>query len=105
MKKSLTLSASIVCILLLGFVVGVPEALASPKAQWELSWDKTLEAAKIEGKLNLYTTLGVKMRTTLSEDFTKRHGIILEVTSGRTSQILAKIGSERRAARAIPTRI
>lgn len=49
MKKSLTLSASIVCILLLGFVAGVPEALASPKAQWELSWDKTPEAAKKEG--------------------------------------------------------
>lgn len=70
---------------------------APDKQPWETEWEKIVESGKKEGKVNLYTSLGTEMRTTLGNAFTKRYGIELNVTSGRTAEIHAKISAERRA--------
>ncbi len=112
MKRSspcLVALLSVAIALLLACVPATPEPLgtkapveksagggpAKPAQQTE--WDKTVAAAKQEGKVTLYTSLGVEMRTILGEALNKTYGLELEMVSGRTLEVIAKMTAERRA--------
>lgn len=69
----------------------------TPKAAWELEWDKTLAEAKREKRLILYTTTQAGVRQALSEGFKKRTELDLDIVTGRGGEIAAKLLSERRA--------
>lgn len=78
-------------------VVATPVAV-SPKAAWEEKWDGVVAAGKREGRVVVYRTVGMEatMRIALAEAM-KKHGINLEVVSGRGAELSAKILAERRA--------
>ncbi len=71
---------------------------ASGKEAWELKWDKTLKAARKEARVVVYggsTVAGLKVHAT--KLFKEKFGLELEALSGRGSDVVAKILSERRA--------
>ncbi|MDP2646801.1 MAG: extracellular solute-binding protein [Desulfobacterales bacterium] len=67
------------------------------EAQWEAEWQKTLEAAKQEGKVAVYgSDLPIVMRKH-APFIKKQFGIELEITSGRGSQIAQRLRKETAA--------
>ena len=58
-----------------------PAELAAPliKTGWEVEWEKTLQAARKEGRVVVYSTFGAETRTALVRGFKDRYGISLEV--------------------------
>lgn len=87
----------------------LPQAMAAPVAKtdakaksavnpaWEADWKKTLEAAKKEGKVYIYTVATSETRAALSKVFTAKYGIQLAFVTGRGDEIGTKLSSERRA--------
>lgn len=67
------------------------------KAGWELEWEKTLKAAKSEGRVVVVSTAGAPVRQALTEGFKKKYNMDLEIIMGKGSEVAAKIFSERRA--------
>lgn len=68
------------------------------KQGWEVEWERTLKAAKTEGRLSIVSTFASPyVRTALSDGFKKKYGIEVEVIAGKGSEVAAKISSERRA--------
>lgn len=64
---------------------------------WEEEWNKIVAAGKKEGRVVLYSTVGVDARTALGEAFTKKYGIQLEGISGAGAQMTQKLLFERKA--------
>ncbi len=62
---------------------------------WKQDWDKTLKAAKKEGKLVLYGGYNPRYRK-LNKAFEKKYGIKVNFTPGGGSQHATRILSERR---------
>lgn len=72
-------------------------ATAQEKAGWQAVWEKTVEAAKKEGQVNVYITLGPHAAVPL---FRKAYPDIRTViVAGRSGQIAQRILAERRAAK------
>ncbi len=69
----------------------------SPEVSSQAEWNKTVAEAKQEGKVTLYTSMGMEMRTVLAPALKDSYGIELEMVSAPTGQIVAKIISEARA--------
>ncbi len=67
----------------------------SGKQPWERQWETTLSAAKREGKVVVYTSLGAQTRADLAKAFQNNYGIELEFVSGTTADLLAKLVRER----------
>ncbi|MBI4332630.1 MAG: ABC transporter substrate-binding protein [Chloroflexi bacterium] len=78
-----------------------PAANATPalKAGWEQEWEKTLEAARKEGSVRLYTTAWpAETRTTLMKAFKEKYGIELEFSPfARGEETVTKVQAEQRA--------
>lgn len=71
---------------------------ASAKEAWELKWERTLQVARKEGRVVVYggsTVAGLKLHAT--KLFKEKFGLDLEALSGRGSDVVAKMLSERRA--------
>lgn len=72
------------------------ENSAKAKATWEVEWDRTLKAARTEGKVEVYdggaTALGLKASIEIVKN---KFGIDLLITSGRASEITAKVRTQR----------
>ncbi len=64
---------------------------------WEADWKKTLEAAKKEGKVYIYTVVSSETRGALTNAFTPKYGIQLAFITGRGDDLVAKLTAERRA--------
>lgn len=61
-------------------------------------WDKTVEAAKKEGRVMVYTIIGPDSRQALSSAFKDKYGIELEFVQGaRGAELTQKLQTERRA--------
>lgn len=73
----------------------VPSAPARPA--WETEWEKTLAAAREEGKLLVSTSAGSTVRLALYNGLYKKYGIKMETISARTMELTQKILAERRA--------
>lgn len=74
-----------------------PAAAAPAKAAWEMEWDRTLAAAKKEGRVTVATSAGAASRTALVQGLKKAYGIPVEAVSGRLPEITARVQAERRA--------
>lgn len=60
-------------------------------------WDKVLAAARKEGKVVIYNAgQAPSVRAALSEGFSRRTGILVEMVAGRGGEISAKLVSENR---------
>ncbi len=75
------------------------EKVATPtgKPAWQTDWEATLAAAKKEGKVVIYATIGQVVRESLTEAFKKQYGIDLEFLVGRGAEIGTKLMRERGA--------
>lgn len=71
-------------------------AVASVRAQ-EKDWNQTLAAAVKEGKVVVIGSPDPVMRNELIPKFTARHGIAVEFLAGRSSEIAARLRTERSA--------
>ncbi|MBI2935176.1 MAG: extracellular solute-binding protein [Chloroflexi bacterium] len=67
------------------------------KAEWESKWDRALAGARAEGKVMLYSQTSGTLRADMVKAFKEKHGIDLEITSGRGEELIAKAEAERRA--------
>lgn len=89
-------------LVLAGFlaVSWVPDAgSAEPqaKAAWQREWDKTIAAAKSEGKLVVSIVWGSDLQAALRKPFKEKYGIDIEFVTGRGADTVTKLLSERRA--------
>lgn len=89
-------------LFLAGFTVAPALAAGAPsrpetKAAWQVEWEKTLAAAKKEGKVMVFGVPGQKARQVLTEPFQKKFGIQVEYEGGFGRDIAQKIMFERRA--------
>lgn len=74
------------------------EKESPPVGSWQQKWDQSLQAARKEGKVEIYAS--VSAAPTMKEliPFLKqRFGISLELTTGRSRELTAKIVRERSA--------
>ncbi len=100
--RSLT-SWILCCLVFLGLSAVNLEAATAPKAKpaakpgWEADWNKTLEAAKKEGKVYIYTVATSETRSALTKAFSAKYGIQLAFITGRGAEMVEKLSSERRA--------
>ena len=70
---------------------------APQKQAWEVEWQKTLDAAKKEGRVVLYTTAGPEIRTAFAGAMKDKYGLEMEFVTGRAAEMITKILNERRA--------
>lgn len=70
----------------------------SGKPAWELEWDKTVSAAKKEGKVVIYaSSIEVEALNSVSKTFKEKFGITPEFVIGTPSETARKILTERQA--------
>ncbi len=67
------------------------------KPSWEAKWQNVVSAAKEEGHVVVYTTLGPESRTIIAKAFGEKTGINVEFVAGTPADLLAKLVAERRA--------
>lgn len=73
------------------------EPKTAAKEPWEIEWEKTIEEAKKEGRVTLYSTAGPEARDTIYNPFIKKFGIEFDIVSGKGAQLTAKLLAEARA--------
>jgi iron(III) transport system substrate-binding protein len=87
----------VVVSFILGFWVTTSRA-AEPKPNWQAEWEKTVQAAKKEGKLSLYLFQGEGELGSVAQLFQKKYPEINVVTTlGRGNTLAPRIMAERRA--------
>ncbi|MDZ4245844.1 MAG: extracellular solute-binding protein, partial [Dehalococcoidia bacterium] len=91
------LGKHIIAVILAVSVAAMLLGYEKAEAQWESEWQKTLEAAKKEGKVVIYTTAPGKMRKAMESVFKAKFQIDVEVSSFRGGQAGGKVLSERNA--------
>jgi iron(III) transport system substrate-binding protein len=67
------------------------------KQDWEAEWKRTVEAAKKEGPVVVAGSPDPVMRNEITQRFTARFGIPVQYIAGGSSQIVARLGTERTA--------
>lgn len=67
------------------------------KASWEEEWENVLREAKKEGKVVVYSALGVETTTYLRKAFKEKYGVDAEFMSGVGVQMAQKLLTERKA--------
>lgn len=90
MKRALT-------ILLILLIMGWLAPAAAQQKSGGPSWDEILAAAKKEGKVVVAGSPDPVMRNDVIPKFTARYGIPVEFIAGRSSQIAARVKTERSA--------
>ncbi len=71
--------------------------VATAKAAWQQEWERTLAAARGEGKLIVLNEFGGDVNVTLAAQVKQQFGIEMEFVTGRVGEILAKVTMERRS--------
>jgi hypothetical protein len=90
-------STIVTVILLLSISVSALYA-AEVKPAWQLEWDKTIEAAKQEGKVVAGIPASADLRNALNQTFSKRYpDIDIELATGRGPANASKIAAEHAA--------
>ena len=79
------------------FVPGVEVSAQSRAPLWQAEWEKTLDAAKKEGKVSISIPASAEMRKQLEESFKKRYGIEVEVFTARGSTAVRRMADEFKA--------
>ena len=70
---------------------------AESKSGWEAEWKQTLESAKKEGTVVVAGSPDPVMRNEITQRFTVRFGIPVQYIAGGSSQIVARLSTERNA--------
>lgn len=70
---------------------------ADTRAPWQAKWDKTVAAARQEGKVVIYGEIGPAMRTKMPAVFRNKFGIELEVVTASAAEVAQKYLSETNA--------
>jgi iron(III) transport system substrate-binding protein len=92
--KDLIASLVILCVCAWGAKIYAAEA----KPNWQSEWEKTVQAAKKEGKLSLYLFQGEGVLGAVAQLFQKKYPEInVVVTPGRGNTLAPRIMAERRA--------
>lgn len=70
---------------------------ATAEQAWSTDWDKTVTAAKQEGKVTIYTSSGPGQLAALRDGFRKAFGLDIESVSGRGAELREKLFRERQS--------
>lgn len=92
-ESGVAVSVSNLCLLVV--LLAVP-SWAQDKS-WEKQWNETLAAAKKEGSVVVAGSPDPVMRNEILPKFMARFGIRLELIAGRSSEIAARVRTERQA--------
>jgi ABC-type Fe3+ transport system substrate-binding protein len=68
-----------------------------PRPDWEIEWEKTLNAAREEKTVVMYTTAGPDIRKGFTNALKNKYGLEMEFVTGRGVELAQKVLSERRA--------
>ncbi len=80
----------------------MPAIARAQAASSAADWERTVEAAKKEGKVVLYTAnVGVKFHHDIAAAFTRRYGIGVELLEARASELRERIRTEQAAGRSL----
>lgn len=71
-----------------------PATVVAPS--WETDWNKTLAAARQEGRLMIYADISPDSKDQITKAFQDKFGIQIEWLVGRANEVVAKVLSERR---------
>ena len=89
---------TILTLILLVLVAPITLRAAEIRAAWQLEWDKTVEAAKKEGKVVAGIPASAELRKALDETFSRRYpDIDIELAAGRGPANASKIAAEHAA--------
>ncbi len=69
----------------------------SEQSNWQQEWDKTLAAARGEGKVVALSTLGLAASDAVGKAFKEKYGLDMEFIAGASSEVLARVQKERAA--------
>lgn len=72
-------------------------AAQTPRPAWQAEWEKTVDAAKREGKVVVSVPASSEVRKGLEEGLKKRFGIEVETVAARGASVVRKIVEESRA--------
>lgn len=74
------------------------QSVSTPaKAMWEEEWDRTLNTARKEGVVNIYSSHPSNIKEALSRLFFRRYNLPVNWTMGPGTQLAPKILTERKA--------
>ena len=76
------------------FVIGLFSSAVS-RAGWQEEWERTVKAAKKEGKVSMFGPTGTARRDALVRPFEKKFGITVEYLGGRVTTFPPRIAAER----------
>ncbi len=82
----------LLCILVVGLLIS-----ADSRAGWQEDWERTVKAAKKEGKVSMFGPTGTDRRDGLVQAFEKKFGIPVEFLGGRVTTFPPRIAAERGA--------
>ncbi len=75
---------------------GVPGQAAAPDtSSWREKWDKTVAAARKEGRLRFYGEISSETRQAIAKPLKEKYGIEVEFVSGISGEIVQRLTTER----------
>jgi hypothetical protein len=92
--------ANLCALLVISLTVGLARQLAAAetKPAWEIEWEKTIDAARKDGRVVAGVPASAELRKSIEETFAKRFpGVELEVTTARGPTNASKIAAEHAA--------
>lgn len=84
-------------VILCSALVGVSSLQAAEAKSAAAGWEKTVEAARKEGKVIVSIPAGAELRKGIEKNFQQRFGIEAELNVGRASSIVGKIQQESKS--------
>lgn len=72
-----------------------PTVAAKGKVSWETEWNKTVDAAKLEGKVLIYCTPSADVIRPVANAFEKKYGIKVEWVMGRGEELAQRMQVEK----------
>ena len=91
---------SLCALLIISLTLGLARQLpaAETKPAWQVEWEKTIDAARKDGKVVAGVPASAELRKGLEETFAKRFpGVEIEVTTARGPTNASKIAAEHAA--------
>lgn len=75
------------------------EPVVGQKASWQAQWERTISAARKEGRFNIFTTTEATkiVIEVFKKDYFSKYGIDSEIISGGGGELAAKLIAEQRA--------
>jgi iron(III) transport system substrate-binding protein len=98
-----------ICVIVKGRTIGekifpivillIATDVLSARADWQSDWDRTVAAAKKEGKVAVITDVTAAIRDALTIPFQEKYGITVDLFGALGREVPPRIASERKAGR------